>query len=115
MLTAGVLGAEIILGVQLFMEQNKYDQIPLSLFGQFQRVLPLAESVAEEIVCEETDIWDEIIPRMLKVMQGVAEYSCDYVRRAELGERSSFLDFAFANDRSESGWRTGSPGGDRRN
>ena len=92
--TAGALGAEITFGAQLLMEQNKYDQIPLCLFDQLQRVLPLADSVAEEIVCEETDIWDEIIPRMFKVMQSVAEYSCDYVRRADLGERSPLLDFA---------------------
>ena len=85
-LTAGALGAEIILGVQLLMEQNKYGQIPLSLFDQLQRFLPLADSAAEEIVCEETDIWEEIIPRMFKVMQSVAEYSCDYVRRGHLGK-----------------------------
>ena len=84
-LTAGALGADITFGVQLLMEQNKYDQIPLSLFDQLQRVLRLADSVAEQIVCEETDSWDEIIPRMLEVMQSVAEYSCDYVRRGHLG------------------------------
>ena len=112
MLAAGVLGAEIILGVQLLMEQNKYDQIPLSLLDQLQRVLPLANSVAEEIVCEETDIWEEIIPRMFKVMQSVAEYSCDYVRRGHLGGQLPFLGFVYADDSSESGWWTSSPGRD---
>ena len=108
--TTGVSEAEIILDVQLLREQNRYDQIPLSLFGQLQRVLPLADSVAHEIVCEETELLDEIIPRMFKVMQKVAEYSCDYVRRGHLGGKSPFLDVTYANGCSESGWRTGSPG-----
>ena len=83
-LTTGWSEAEIILDAQLLREQNKYDQIPLSLFDQLQRALPLADSVADEIICEETNMLDEIIPQMFKVMKIVAEYSCDYVRRAHL-------------------------------
>ena len=83
--TAGVSEAEVTVDVQLLKEQNKYDQIPLIIFDQLRRVLPLAGKVADEIVCEETDILEEIIPRMFKVMQRVAEYSCDYVRRGRLG------------------------------
>ena len=75
----------ITLDIQLLKEQNKYDQIPLSLFDRLQRIGPLAKRVADEIVCEETDILEEIIPRMFKVMQRVAEYSGDYVRRGRLG------------------------------
>ena len=108
--TTGVSEAEIIFDVQLLREQNRYDQIPLNLFAGLQRVLPLADSVAEEIVCKETELLDEIIPRMFKVMQKVAEYSCDYVRRGHLGGRSPFHDFACPDGCSESGWRTGSPG-----
>ena len=81
---------EIILDVQLLREQNRYDQIPLILFARLQRVLPLADSVVDEIVCKETELLDEIIPRMFKVMQKVAEYSCDYVRRGHLGGQSLF-------------------------
>ena len=107
--TAGVSEAEITLGIQLLKEQNKYDQIPLSLFDRLQRVLPLADKVADEIVCKETDILEVIIPRMFRVMQRVAEYSCNYVRRGRLGRDSPFLDFTFADDYSENGWRTGRP------
>ena len=83
--TTSVAEVEITLDVQLLREQNKYDQIPLSLFDRLQRVLALAERVADEIVCEETDILEGIIPRMFKVMQRVAEYSCGCVRRGRLG------------------------------
>ena len=110
----GVSEAEITHDGQLLKEQNKYDQIPLSLFYQLQRVLPLADRVADEIIFEETDILEEIMPRMFKVMQRVAEYSCDYVRRGHLGGQSPFLDFACVDDCSENGWRTGLPGRNRR-
>ena len=81
----GVSEGGITLDVQLLKEQNKYDQIPLNLFDRLGRVSPLVRMVADEIVCKETNILDEIIPRMFKVMQKVAEYSCNYVRRGRLG------------------------------
>ena len=84
-LATGGSGAEIILDTQLLRDHNKYDQIPLSLFDQLQSVLPLADVVADQIVCEETNMLDEIIPQMFKVMEIVAEYSCDYVKRAHVG------------------------------
>ena len=77
--------AEITLDVQLLKEQNKYDRIPLSVFDRLQRIEPLVKKATDEIVCEETDILEKILPRMFKVMQRVAEYSCDYVRRGRLG------------------------------
>ena len=88
--TTGVSEAKVTVAVQLLKEQNKYDQIPLSLFDQLRRVLPLGKKVADEIVCKETDILEEVIPRMFKVMQKVAEYSCDYVRRGRVGRSSRF-------------------------
>ena len=90
--TTGVSEAEITVGVQLLKEQNKYDQIPLGLFDRLQRVVPLADKVADEIVCKETDILEEIIPRMFQVMRKVAEYSCDYVRRGRLCRQLPFQD-----------------------
>ena len=83
--TTRVAETEITLDVQLLKEQSKYDKILLGLFDRVQRILPLVETVADEIVCDETDILEEIIPRMFKVMQRVAEYSRDYVRRGRLG------------------------------
>jgi hypothetical protein len=62
-------------------EQNKYDQMPSSLLDRLQRVLPLADKVADEIVSEETEILDKIIPRMFGVMQKIAEFLCNYVKR----------------------------------
>jgi len=68
-------------------EQNKYDQIPLVLLGRLRRILLFADKVADEIVCKETEILEEIIPRMFEVMQAVAKISCDCVKR---GKRSRF-------------------------
>ena len=85
-MTTSAADAGITFEVQLLKEQNKYDQIPLSVFDRLQRVEPLVKRAADEIVCEETDILEKILPQMFKVMQRVAEYSCDYVKRGRLGE-----------------------------
>jgi hypothetical protein len=66
-------------------EQSKYDQMPSDLLDRMQRVLPLANKAAEQIVCEETEILEEIIPRMFEVMQKIARFSCDYVKRGRFG------------------------------
>ena len=71
-------------------EQNKYDQIPPGLLDRLQRIVPLANKVADEIMCEETEILEEIIPRMFEVMQRVAKSSCEYVKRGRFGRQSSF-------------------------
>jgi len=61
-------------------EQNKYDKMPLVLLDRLQRILGFADKVADEIVCKETEILEEIIPRMFEVMHRVARFSCDYVK-----------------------------------
>ena len=75
--------------------------------------MALAEKVADKIVCDETDISEEIIPRMFKVMQRAAEYSCDYYMSDEdVSVCNHLLDCTNVNDRSENGQRTGRPGHD---
>jgi hypothetical protein len=69
-------------------EQNKYDQMPSSLLDQLQRVSPLADKVADEIVSEKTDILEKIMPRMFEVMQKIAKFLCDYVKRGRFSEVS---------------------------
>ena len=41
----------------------------------------MADKVTNEIVYEESEILEEVIPRMFEVMQKVAKFSCNYVRR----------------------------------
>ena len=71
-------------------EQNKYDQMPSSLLDRLQRILPLADKVADEIVSEETVILDKIMPRMFEVMQKIAKFLCDYVKLGRFSRRSLF-------------------------
>jgi hypothetical protein len=78
------------LTVQLLKEQNKYDQMPPTLLEKLKSVSPLAEKVADEIVSEETEILGEIMPRMFKVMQGVAKFLCEYVKRGRFSKLSLF-------------------------
>jgi hypothetical protein len=77
-------------------EQNKYDQIPSDIFDRLHRILPLADKVVDEIVGEETDILERVIPRMFRVMEKVAKFSCDYVKRGRFGRNSPLLDLAVA-------------------
>ena len=65
-------------------EQNKYDHMPSGLMDRLKRILPFADIVAEDIVCEETDLLDKVIPRMYDVMYKVAKVSCDYVKHGGL-------------------------------
>ena len=51
------------------------------LFDRMQRILPMVMQVADEIVSEEREILEELIPRMFNVMHRVARLSCDYVKR----------------------------------
>ena len=71
-------------------EQNKYDQMPASLLDRLQRILPLVDKVEEEIVSEETQILDKIMPRMFEAMQKIAKFLCDYVKRGRFSRLSLF-------------------------
>ena len=61
-------------------EQNKYDQMLFGLSDRLQRIMLFADKVAAEIICEETDLLEKIIPQTFEVMNRVAKFSCDYVR-----------------------------------
>ena len=68
---------------------------------RLKRISFFADKVADEIVYEETEILEKTIPRMFEVMQRVAKYLCEYVRRGRFGRRSPGLGSAVADDRRE--------------
>ena len=57
--------------------------MPLWLLDRLQRILPLADKVADEIDDKKTEILAKIIPEMYEVMHRVARFSCDYVKRGK--------------------------------
>ena len=86
-LATGVSAAEVTLGLtmQLLKGQNEYGQVSLGLLDRLERILVFADIVADKIVadklvCEETDLLEEVIPRMYEVMHKVAKVSCDSVK-----------------------------------
>jgi len=86
--------------------------MPARILDRLQRISFFANKVADGIAYEETEILEKTIPRMFEVMQRVAEYSCDYVRRGRFGRQSPGIDCAIADDRREDvGW-AGPPGED---
>jgi len=60
--------------------------MPSALLDRLQRILPLGKKVADDVVCEETEILEKVIQRMFEVMRRVAEFSCNYVK----GNKRSF-------------------------
>jgi hypothetical protein len=80
-------------------EQNKYDQILYGLLDRLQRILPLADEVADEIVYEKIKFFEKTIERMFEVMYRVARFSCDYVKHG--GWSCPLLDLVSADDRRE--------------
>ena len=68
--------------------------MPSGILKRLRRILPLANKIADEIICEETDILEKTIPRMFEVMHRVAKFSCDYVRNC----RRPFMGLTRAND-----------------
>ena len=55
--------------------------MPQVLLGRLRRILLFADKVADEVVCEETELLETVIQRMFEVMGRVASFSCEYVRR----------------------------------
>jgi hypothetical protein len=75
---------------QLLKEQNRYDQMPSNLLDRLQRLLPLADKVTDPIVSEETEILNKIMPRMLEVIQKIAQFLCEYVKGGRFSKLSLF-------------------------
>ena len=97
----------------MLKEQNKIDQMPSGLLDRLQRILPLADEVADEIVFKKTKNLEKTISRMFEVMYRVAKFSCDYVKN---GRRLCHLSaFASTDGRSENEGRADLLRDDRRN
>ena len=62
------------------MEQSKYYTIPSGLLDRLQLILSFANKPANEIICEEIKLL-ELMPRILIVMQMVANFPRVYVGR----------------------------------
>ena len=54
--------------------------MPSALLGRLDHILLLGKKVADDVVCEETEILEKAIQRMFEVMREVAEFSCKYVK-----------------------------------
>jgi len=67
--------------------------MPLDLLDRLERILFFADKVADEISDEETEILKKAISTMFRVIEKVADCSCDYVKRGRFGEQSAFLNF----------------------
>ena len=63
------------------------------VFGFFERlqdILRLADTVIEDIGCEDLEVLDRSTTHMFEVMQKVAKFSCEHVKRSRSGRPSSW-------------------------
>jgi len=86
--------AEVAPGLSAFAGTDKVQPDAIGLVGSVGAHFVFADKVADEISDEETEILKKTISKMFKVMENVAECSCDYVKRGRFGEQSAFLNFA---------------------
>ena len=89
--------------------------MPTDILDRLQRILVFADKVANDIVGEETEILEKTIPEMFEVMQKVANFSCDYVKRGRFGRLSPMRDLSSTDDSRENGGWVSPPGEDRGN
>ena len=92
-------------------EQNKYDRMASDLIKRLECIVCLAEKVADEIVCEETEILGEIVPRMFEVMQTTVRILCDFVKRGRFGRQPCLVDLEYADRHRENERWPGEPEG----
>jgi hypothetical protein len=90
--------------------------MPSSLLNRLQRILYFADKVTAEGVYHEAEILEKAIRRLFEVMQKVAEFSCDYVRRGRFGRQLVIISRLGNADgrREDSGWAS-PPARNRRN
>src|SRR5258708_39866069 len=89
--------------------------MPSDLLDRLQRILFFADKIADDIIGEETEILEKTIPEMFEVMQKVANFTCNYVKRGRYGRQPPFLDLSNADDSRENGGWASPPREDRRN
>ena len=86
--------------------------MPSNILDRLQRILVFADKVATDIVGEETEILEKTIPKMFEVMQKVANFSCDYVKRGRFGRLSPLWDLSSADHGRENDEWVSPPGED---
>src|SRR5258706_11686762 len=64
--------------------------MPSSLLDHLQSILPLVEKIEDEIVCEKTEKLGEMVSQMFEVMQKIAKFLCEYVKRGRFSRRALF-------------------------
>ena len=77
--------------------------MPSALLDRLGHILLLGKKVADDVVCEETEILEKVIQRMFEVMREVAEFSCKYVK----GTGGHVLYLMSTDDHSENDRRAG--------
>ena len=67
---------------QLLKEQNKYDNMVSALAAGIGRILPFAEHMLDDALCNEAELLKPLIKKLFDLMVEAATFICEYAKRS---------------------------------
>ena len=63
-------------------EQKKRDEAVSDLADAVGRILPFAELVMDDIICEETELLERVVGNLCSLIKDTASFICDYAKQS---------------------------------
>jgi hypothetical protein len=67
---------------QILKEQKKRDEAVSDLADGVGRILPFAELVLEDIICEETELLEKVVTNLCVLISDTASFICEYAKQS---------------------------------
>jgi hypothetical protein len=67
---------------QVLKEQKKRDEAVSDLADATGRILPFAELVIEDIICEETELLERVVGNLCALISDTASFICEYTKQS---------------------------------
>ncbi|KIM22716.1 hypothetical protein M408DRAFT_280752 [Serendipita vermifera MAFF 305830] len=69
-------------------EQNKYDESVYDLATSIERILPFADRILEDELCDEAEKVEPVIKTLCSLVMETATFICDHVKKSIIERRS---------------------------
>jgi hypothetical protein len=66
-------------------EQKKRDEAVSDLADSVSQILPFAELVIEDIICEETELLERAVGKLCALIRDTAGFICEYAKQSLAG------------------------------
>jgi hypothetical protein len=67
---------------QVLKEQKKRDEAVSDLVDSISRILPFADLVLEDIICEETELLERVVKSLCALIRDTANFICEYAKQS---------------------------------